>query len=163
MYGNCSRCIAGYYSNTCREECPANCTDGLCTMDTGICYACVPGYHGNKCSEKCGHCKGGSCDKDTGKCMTLCEDGYAGDKCDVEVIYRYISRTGNSCGHTTLSVGLGCGVAILALLLVIIVQAKRKHSQRQTDDCPIANVGLKDIEKFLQPETVDIQDVLVPL
>lgn len=45
---------------------------------------CEPQKYGPDCTLDCGHCEHGkSCSKDTGDCPGGCEEGWAGERCDI--------------------------------------------------------------------------------
>ena len=44
---------------------------------------CTNKTYGYRCEKTCGHCKSGDlCHRFNGSCLTGCEDGWTGDKCD---------------------------------------------------------------------------------
>ncbi|GLH01584.1 Protein draper, partial [Gryllus bimaculatus] len=67
---NCS-CAAGFTGNKCEKE-------------------CEPGTYGANCQNLCGKCKEGSCNKYTGECDDLCEEGYYPPLCQHQ--YAFLSQ-----------------------------------------------------------------------
>ncbi|KAK7793753.1 hypothetical protein R5R35_000953 [Gryllus longicercus] len=65
-------CAAGFTGTNCEKE-------------------CEPGTYGANCQNLCGRCKEGSCDKYTGECNNLCEEGYYPPLCQQR--YAFLSQT----------------------------------------------------------------------
>nr|XP_022311660.1 multiple epidermal growth factor-like domains protein 10 [Crassostrea virginica] len=92
-------CREGYYGRNCSRSCPSNCkackaTDGTCSCDAGwmgpnCSIGCVWTY-GEDCRFPCGkHCVNQICDRFNGSCLSGCDSGFHGEKCD----QKYASTT----------------------------------------------------------------------
>ncbi|XP_071088135.1 scavenger receptor class F member 1-like [Haliotis cracherodii] len=89
MSGDCKRyCEAGFYGDTCEENCPVNCAPGnagkpLCKKDTGECSNnCKPGSWGGICNKTCPTgCKEKICLPGSGSCVN-CSGKYFGSTCE---------------------------------------------------------------------------------
>nr|XP_034322788.1 receptor-type tyrosine-protein phosphatase kappa-like isoform X2 [Crassostrea gigas] len=90
----CSR--EGFYGENCTEQCPINCQDRRCDINTGHCLRCVLGYQGPTCNQECQqgyygagclescsvNCYLTSCYKESGHCDRGCSLGWTGNSCD---------------------------------------------------------------------------------
>nr|XP_034322789.1 receptor-type tyrosine-protein phosphatase kappa-like isoform X3 [Crassostrea gigas] len=91
----CSR--EGFYGENCTEQCPINCQDRRCDINTGHCLRCVLGYQGPTCNQECqsgfygkdctGRCSVNcydtrGCDRFTGHCTRGCKLGWTRNTCD---------------------------------------------------------------------------------
>ena len=77
----CSECVRGRYGPQCEYKCNNLCPD---CVSSSQCTVCIPGRHGTTCQLYCQlGCKNIQCDKDTGKCIGGCRNGYYpdGDDC----------------------------------------------------------------------------------
>ena len=68
----CDECLPGHYdvSNFCNSNCSTNC---LRCSDSAYCTECGPGKYGISCEHNCKNtCEDGTCDKESGTCLTQC-------------------------------------------------------------------------------------------
>ena len=74
--GNCvDGCRRGFYpvGENC-NQCPVSCS---ACLDSSHCSSCKTGFFGSRCQWTCPQgCKNHVCDKDSGKCLTGCTEGY---------------------------------------------------------------------------------------
>nr|XP_034318450.1 uncharacterized protein LOC117686791 [Crassostrea gigas] len=96
VYG-CSR--EGVYGVQCDQQCPINCQDRRCDINTGHCLGCLPGYKGSICDQVCQqgfygigcadicniNCNLASCNRVTGHCDRGCNSGWTGHTCNQHV------------------------------------------------------------------------------
>ena len=85
IYGLCSSCIPGFYTDNCTLPCLSDCLDQQCNHDSGYCDSCASGFYLNDskiCLQCSPHCSPPlPCDNETGICLNGCMPGYTGDKC----------------------------------------------------------------------------------
>ncbi|KAL4221615.1 Eukaryotic-type carbonic anhydrase [Mactra antiquata] len=82
----CSQCVAGYFGETCKRQCPSNCL-GSCKTNNGHCLLCKRGYYETKCELNCPrNCNAVAfmdiCDFRDGTCLEGCVNGYYNQMCD---------------------------------------------------------------------------------
>ncbi|XP_041349684.1 platelet endothelial aggregation receptor 1-like isoform X2 [Gigantopelta aegis] len=86
--GQCKSCDSGWYGENCTERC-INCELDGCNITTGICFQCNSYYCGTNCTETCpktcsrSRTKRSVCHRDTRQCLSGCQKGMWGDRCDI--------------------------------------------------------------------------------
>ena len=78
--------MRGYFGDYCNISCPGGslCANQACERYTGKCKGCVVDHYGEECAQTCETCVDGRCNQDTGMCLSTCEIGFHGAKCDQE-------------------------------------------------------------------------------
>ncbi|XP_061190941.1 multiple epidermal growth factor-like domains protein 10 [Saccostrea echinata] len=106
-----------FYGETCAQPCPEKCQEQNCDI-SGHCLGCIPGYQDPRCSQKCskqkfglgcsvlcGNCSNGeTCHHVNGTCLSGCNEGAEGDKCQAACIPGFYDR---DCRYTCSD---NCGV-----------------------------------------------------
>uniref|UniRef100_A0A8W8P1N7 EGF-like domain-containing protein n=1 Tax=Magallana gigas TaxID=29159 RepID=A0A8W8P1N7_MAGGI len=90
-------CDDGTYGYNCVNNCSGHCLNGsICNKQHGHCdRGCDPGYTDNDCGKECvksygencqypcsQHCINQTCDRFTGTCLSWCQEGFYGQKCN---------------------------------------------------------------------------------
>ncbi|XP_061185096.1 multiple epidermal growth factor-like domains protein 10 [Saccostrea echinata] len=101
------------YGKNCDKQCPDNCLERNCHIETGYCQECIKGRQGQRC-EKCNDgffglncttrcsefCNNVTCESTTGECFLGCAPGYIGLQCNKMCTGgKYGNNCSNDCGH----------------------------------------------------------------
>ncbi|XP_078330668.1 uncharacterized protein LOC144624644 [Crassostrea virginica] len=122
-------CREGYYGPNCSRTCPSNCkackaTDGTCScyagwMGPNCSIGCVWSY-GEDCQYPCSkHCVNQTCDRFNGSCLSVCDSGFHGQKCDQEYAATFSVLSTLSSG--ILGASVSAGVFITSGIVILIV------------------------------------------
>nr|XP_022303649.1 multiple epidermal growth factor-like domains protein 6 isoform X2 [Crassostrea virginica] len=125
-------CAIGWYGPDCKHQCSGHCRDStVCNQVTGSCDAgCAAGWHGLYCDKACiqsfgencqypcsTNCINKTCDRFTGDCLCVCEEGSNGG--DLEKHSTFWSYAG------PISVGINVVLTIGAFIVVWAVYSER--------------------------------------
>ncbi|XP_078329598.1 uncharacterized protein LOC111116561 [Crassostrea virginica] len=164
-------CKEGYYGRNCSRVCPSNCktckpTDGTCScyagwMGPNCSIGCVWSY-GEDCRYPCNkHCVNQTCDRFNGSCLSGCDSGFHGEKCDQE----YESTSCFASSLSTVSSGfLGAVVSlcVFVTMAVVIYTIRRRKTCIHCNNRPSSKVSPNaEIEN---PQTGDstYQELSIP-
>ncbi|KAK7461575.1 hypothetical protein BaRGS_00038660, partial [Batillaria attramentaria] len=141
--GHCTAgCRSGFYGTQCQAQCGYGCITKICDRQNGACSSCDAlwsppncaecrdGYYGAETCRPCGHCTNNTvCDNNDGHCPDGCDDGYAGDLCDVKATGNSDTQDGASIVGPIVGSVLGAALLIGLFILLAALIIRRRRSQ----------------------------------
>ncbi|XP_052775849.1 multiple epidermal growth factor-like domains protein 11 isoform X2 [Mya arenaria] len=141
----CASCEPGRYGRVCELKCSSNCSPKgyisnnyiYCNKVNGSCDGpCQNGFYGHNCSTTCPGGCGGSCDQDTGMCISGCEIHNYGKLCHLcpKNCVRSQLAYKRTCDMDTGECFLGCAAGFYGPLCSITCDANKHCKDNKCDD-----------------------------